>query len=71
MFISVVRNSFKILSKMKLYPKESGEFIVANAKHVEVHEIGIKNLSNQVGFKVNFHQLSFLTKNHFITLKDH
>lgn len=50
MLISVVGNSFKFLSKMKLNPKESGEFIVANAKHIEVHEIGIKNLSNQVEF---------------------
>lgn len=33
---------------MALNPIQSGEFIVKNAKHLEVIELGIKNLSNHV-----------------------
>lgn len=39
---------------MKLYPKESGEFIVANASYIKVQDIGIKNLSNQVSSTLKF-----------------
>lgn len=34
---------------MSLNPIESGEFIVKNAKYLEVQELGIKNLAKQVG----------------------
>ena len=33
---------------MALNPIESGEFIVKNAKYLEVKDFGIKNLANQV-----------------------
>lgn len=39
---------------MLLNPKESGEFIVKHAQHVQVHEMGIKNLAHQV--KLNKYQ---------------
>ena len=34
--------------KMALNPKQSGEFIVKNAKYLEVQELGVKNLAKQV-----------------------
>lgn len=33
---------------MALNPRESGEFIVKNAKHLTVVESGIKNVADQV-----------------------
>jgi hypothetical protein len=47
---------------MALNPRESGEFIVKNAKYLEVVELGIKNVANQVSFrefKINFTKLFF------------
>ncbi len=34
--------------KMTLSPKESAEFVVKNAEHVQVHEDGIKNIVKEV-----------------------
>lgn len=40
--------------KMALSPKESGEFIVKNAKYLTVVEEGIKNVANQVSLGDKF-----------------
>ena len=37
---------------MALNPIESGEFIVKNAKYIEVKDFGIKNLANQVKIRM-------------------
>jgi hypothetical protein len=59
------------VAKMALTPKESGEFVVKNAKYIEVKEEGIKNLANEAMQAIksgslainNFSQVAFHPKN--------
>ncbi|CAG9810687.1 unnamed protein product [Chironomus riparius] len=53
---------------MALSPKESGEFIVKNAKHLTVSEDGIKNLANQIVAAITDQTLSI---NNFSQIKFH
>lgn len=50
---------------MTLNPKKSGEFIVQHAKYLTVQELGIKNLSNQVIFRLFFDHKHFLCPAYF------
>ncbi|CRL06299.1 CLUMA_CG018944, isoform A [Clunio marinus] len=43
-----ILQSFEINRNMALNPKQSGEFIVKNAKYVKVQDVGVRNLAHQV-----------------------
>lgn len=50
LFIDIYKTDLKLISfyKMKLNPKESGEFIVKHAKYITIHQDGIDSLASKV-----------------------